>query len=135
MKFDLKVLGVAAAMALAASSASGQDVPVAGNWETGPRDYRYQLELCGPSGQDLCGIMTYGLDQSPRVQRYVGKRTFDAARRIGPASWKGDIVFAGYSMNGKITLAEPDRLEIDGCVLLLICGKFNMYREGSDIPR
>jgi len=134
MKYDLKALA-ATAMVLMATPALAQDVPVAGKWETGPRDYRYQLELCGPQGQDLCGIMTYGLDQSPQIQRYVGKRAFDAARRIGPQSWKGDIVFAGHRMNGTVTMVHPDKLEIDGCALLIICGKFAMYREGSDIPR
>jgi len=130
--------GLAAALGalLAAAPVAAQDLPpVAGKWETGPRDYRFEVQLCGPTGEDFCGWMTYGLDQDPRIQRYVGERVFDAAKRVGPATWKGKLFIAGYQADGTITLAEPDRLEIDGCVLFIICGKFNMYREGSTIPR
>jgi hypothetical protein len=126
MKFDLKALVAVMGMAFSASGAAAQDVAIAGNW---------RLDLCGSSGQDLCGIMTYGYDQSEQVQRYVGRDVFDSAQRIGPASWKGSLIFAGHKMNGTVTLAEPDRIEIDGCAMLIICGKFNMYREGSTIPR
>ena len=100
-----------------------------GNWATGPKDYRYEFKLCGKDGQELCGWMTYGFDPSPQVQRYVGKLVLDRARRIGPQAWKGDLVFAGHRMNGTMTLVEPNRLEIDACVAIIICGKFNMYRE------
>lgn len=134
MKFNLKSLAVVLMAALAPSLALAQEASIAGNWETGPRDYRYRLELCGSSGQDLCGVMTYGLDQSPQIQRYVGRQVFDA-RRNGPQSWKGSFIVGGYRMNGTVRLAEPDRIEIDGCAMLIICGKFNMYREGSTIPR
>lgn len=135
MTRKIKSLLALAATTLMTLPAAAQEVSIAGDWATGPRDYRYRLELCGPNGQDLCGIMTYGLDQSPQIQQYVGKNVFNAARRIGPNSWKGTIIFAGHRMNGKITLAEPNRIEIDGCALLIICGKFNMYREGTDVPR
>lgn len=125
----------AACLVLGSGPASAQEVPIAGNWETGPRDYRYTFELCGPRGQDLCGTMTYGLDQSPRIQRYVGKRAFDQVKRVGPQSWKGNIFFSGYSMNGTITMVGPDKIEIDGCVVLIICGEFAMYREDSTVAR
>jgi hypothetical protein len=65
MKFDLKALAVAVATAAAALPVAAQDVPVAGKWETGPRDYRYELELCGPQGQDLCGIMNLRARSKP----------------------------------------------------------------------
>lgn len=135
MKFSLKALAVAAGLLSAIAPVAAQEASIAGNWETGPRDYRYQLQLCGPSGEDLCGIMTYGLDQSPQIQRYVGKNVFNAAKRIGPNAWKGNIIFAGHRMNGTVRLVHPDKLEIDGCAMLIICGTFAMYREGSTIPR
>jgi uncharacterized protein (DUF2147 family) len=102
---------------------------VAGKWATGPKDVRYEFKLCGEDGQELCAWMTYAFDQSPQVQRYVGTQVLDRARRVGPQSWKGDIVFAGYRMNGKMTLIKPNEMEIDGCVAFIICGKFSMFRE------
>lgn len=119
-------------LAAAAALTGGQALAAAsinGHWATGPRDYRYEFKLCGQGGQELCAWMTYGFDPDPRIQRYVGQQVIDRARPIGPQAWKGNFVFAGYRMNGKMTLVEPNRVEIDGCVALIICGKFNMYRE------
>lgn len=130
MRTVLRVLSVAAIAILAGAPAMGAAAQSPeGNWVTGPKDVRHEFKLCGKDGQELCAWLTYVLDQNPRVQRYVGKQVLDRARRIGPQAWKGSLVFSGYRMNGTMTLIRPDEMEIEGCVALIICGKFSMYRE------
>lgn len=127
MKLIFKVLTASLLAATMVAPVVAEDVPaVAGDWQTGPGDLTYRLELCG-NGQELCGIMTYSRDPDPRLQRNVGKQIIDRAKRVGPQSWKGELIFAGQRLNGTMTLAG-DVLQIDGCAYLIICGKFNLYR-------
>ncbi len=130
MRTVLKALSAAAIAVLASAPAMGAAAQSPeGDWTTGPKDVRHEFKLCGKDGQDLCAWLTYALDQNPRVQRYVGKQVVDQARRIGPGAWKGSLVFAGHRMSGTMTLVKPDEMEIEGCVALIICGKFSMFRE------
>ena len=126
MKLVLKAL---TALALAASMATpgmAAEKSIAGDWQTGTGDLAYRLELCG-NGQELCGVMTYTRDQDARLVRNVGKQIIDRAQKVGPQSWKGDLIFAGQKMNGTMTL-EGDELKFDGCAYLIICGKFSLFR-------
>jgi hypothetical protein len=127
MKLVLKALAALATVAAMAAPVWAEEVPaIAGDWQTGTGDLAYRLELCG-SGQELCGIMTYSRDPDPRLQRNVGRQIVDRARRVGPQSWKGDLIFAGQRLNGTMTLAG-DELKFDGCAYLIICGQFSLFR-------
>jgi uncharacterized protein (DUF2147 family) len=127
MKRIFKALAVAAMAASTIAPVTAEEAPaIAGDWQTGPGDLAYRLELCG-NGQQLCGIMTYSRDPDPRLQGNVGKQIIDHAKRVGPQSWKGELIFAGQRLSGTMTLAG-DVLQIDGCAYLIICGKFNLYR-------
>jgi uncharacterized protein (DUF2147 family) len=126
MKRVLKALTALMVAATMAAPVAAEEKSIVGDWQTGTGDLAYRLELCG-SGQELCGIMTYTRDQDPRLVRNVGKQIIDHAKRVGPQSWKGDLIFAGQKMNGTMTLAG-DELKFDGCAYLVICGKFSLFR-------
>lgn len=126
MKSVIKVLTGLALAATIAMPAAAEEKSIAGDWRTGPGDLAYRLELCG-NGQELCGTMIYTRDQDPRLVRNLGKQIIDRARRVGPQSWKGDLIFAGQKMSGTMTL-EGDELKFDGCAYLIICGKFSLFR-------
>jgi uncharacterized protein (DUF2147 family) len=126
MKRVLKALTVLMVAAAMVAPAAAEEKSIAGDWRTGPGDLAYRLELCG-TGEQLCGIMTYTRDQDPRLVSNVGKQIIDHARRVGPQSWKGDLIFAGHKMSGTMTL-EGDELKFDGCAYLVVCGKFSLFR-------
>ncbi|HQZ12536.1 MAG TPA: DUF2147 domain-containing protein [Devosia sp.] len=126
MKFVLKALAGLALVATMVAPVAAVEKTIVGNWQTGPGDLAYKLEFCG-NGEELCGVLTYSRDQDARLQRNVGKQIIDRAKRVGPQSWKGDLIFAGQKMNGTMTL-DGDVLHFDGCAYLVICGKFNLYR-------
>jgi uncharacterized protein (DUF2147 family) len=126
MKRVLKALTALMVAATMAAPVAAEEKSIVGDWQTGTGDLAYRLEMCG-SGEELCGIMTYTRDQDPRLVRNVGKQIIDHAKRVGPQSWKGDLIFAGQKMNGTMTLAG-DELKFDGCAYLVICGKFSLFR-------
>ena len=120
---------LSAAVALAAMPIAAHAASPEGNWASGPKDLRYEIRFCSEDSKELCGWLTYAIDPDPRVQKHVGQQVITNAQPIGPEAWKGSIYIAGFTMNGTMRLAEPDRIEIDGCVMFVICGVYNIYRE------
>lgn len=130
MKYGIKGLaGTVAVMLLLAMPAAAQEASPAGLWQTGPGDVKIEFQYCGENNEELCGWLRYARDNSQRVQRYVDKMVMERAKRVGTRQWKGDLVLSGHRMYGTMRLAKRDRLEFDGCVALIICGEFNLYRD------
>lgn len=130
MKHVIKGLaGVIAAALLLVAPAAAQEASPVGLWQTGPGDAKIEFEYCGKNNEELCGWLRYSRDKSPRVQRHMNKMVMERAERVGKRQWKGDFVLSGHRMHGTMRLAERDRLEFDGCVALIICGEFNLYRD------
>lgn len=130
MKHLIKGLaGTAAVVLLLAAPAAAETGSPAGIWQTGPEDVKLEFALCGKGGQELCGWLRYARDKSARVQRYLNKPVVEKAERVGPRTWKGEIVLSGHKMYGTMELAREDKFVVDGCVALIICGEFNLYRD------
>jgi uncharacterized protein (DUF2147 family) len=129
MKHGIKALAALAGALLMAAPAVAQEASPAGMWQTGPGDVRLEFQLCGKEGQELCGWLRYARDESPRVQRYLNQPVVEQAERVGQRTWKGAIILAGHRMYGTMALAEENRFVVDGCVALIICGEFNLYRK------
>lgn len=130
MKHVIKGLAgaVVALLALAMPAAAQEGSPV-GVWQTGPGDVKIEFQYCGKNNEELCGWLRYARDDSQRVQQYMNKMVMERAERVGSREWKGDLVLSGHRMYGTMRLAKRDRLEFDGCVALIICGEFNLYRD------
>jgi uncharacterized protein (DUF2147 family) len=129
MRNGIKPLAALAAALLMAAPTVAQEATPAGLWRTGPGDVKVEFQFCGKNNQELCGWLRYARDKSPRVQRYMNKMVMERAERVGARQWKGDLVLSGHRVYGTMKLAKRDRLKFDGCVALIICGEFNLYRD------
>jgi uncharacterized protein (DUF2147 family) len=127
MRQLVKFAGGAALAAAVAASPVLAASPV-GEWESGPRDQRYEIKLCGSEGKDLCAWLVYTSDPSPKARQFLNQLVLDTARNTGPNSWQGSMTLAGYQMSGTIRLVENNVLRINACALFVICGEFNLYR-------
>lgn len=102
----------------------------AGIWEIEMKDSRYRVELCGDSGQALCGTLIWlgnGAD-SPENLPYLNTLMIDHAQPSGPGTWKGDLHLYGQSAAGTITQVSDDQISLQGCVLGIICKTYQMFR-------
>lgn len=100
-----------------------------GTWEIEMRDSRYDVELCG-DGTQLCGTLIWlgnGADNAENLP-YLNTLLIDHARQTGPNQWKGDLHIYGQTAGGTITQVSEDEIVLQGCVVLVICKTYRMYR-------
>jgi uncharacterized protein (DUF2147 family) len=118
LAFDLAALVAAPALAS----------PV-GVWEIEMRDSRYNVEMCG-DGTQLCGTLIWlgnGAD-SPENLPYMNTLLIDHAKQTRANQWKGDLSIYGQRASGTITMVSADQITLRGCVALVICKTYQMYR-------
>jgi uncharacterized protein (DUF2147 family) len=101
-----------------------------GQWEIEYKDSRYQVELCGEDGWQLCATLIWlgnGADNKENLP-YLNTRIIDHARPVAPNQWKGDLHLYGHTASGTITQVSDNQLSIQGCLLVVLCKTFQMYR-------
>jgi uncharacterized protein (DUF2147 family) len=127
---------MAAALRMLASVAVvvGATVPALaspeGIWEIEMRDSRYSVELCGEDGTALCGTLIWlgnGADNAENLP-YLNTLMIDHARQVKPNQWKGDLHLYGQSAAGTITQVSADQITLTGCVAVILCKTYQMYR-------
>ena len=104
----------------------------AGVWEIEMRDSRYQVELCG-DGTQLCGTLIWlgnGADNATNLP-YLNTLLIDHARQVQPNQWKGDLHLFGQSANGTITQVSDDQITLQGCVMVIVCKSYQLFRYGG----
>lgn len=104
----------------------------AGLWEIESRDSRYQVSLCG-DGTQLCARLVWlgnGAD-SPQNLPYLNTMLIDGARPTGPGQWQGDLHLYGQTAGGTITQVNAQEMTLRGCVALVICKTYRMFRIGD----
>ena len=119
-------LGVAGLLAVPAM-AQGLASP-AGIWEIEMRDSRYRVELCG-DGTALCGTLIWlgnGADNKDNLP-YLNKLLV-TAQSSGLGQWRGELHVHGQSAAGTITQISDGQLSVTGCVFLVICKSYRLYR-------
>lgn len=100
-----------------------------GTWEIEMRDSRYEVSLCG-DGTELCAKLIWlgnGAD-SPENLPYLNTFLIEEAQPTGPGEWKGDLHLYGQSAAGTIRQVGPDQITLTGCVALILCKSYQMYR-------
>lgn len=100
-----------------------------GMWEIEMRDSRYEVSLCG-DGTELCAKLIWlgnGAD-SPENLPYLNTFLIEEARATGPNQWKGDLHLYGQTAAGTITQVGEDQITLTGCVALILCRNYQMYR-------
>ena len=103
-----------------------------GVWELETRDTRIQLQLCG-DGTQLCGMLVW-LSDADYNQQYLRYLNMPVARQMAPAGagrWKGNMQFLGHKMSGSITQRSADHLTLSGCVFLVVCKTYQLYRHNQ----
>lgn len=119
----------ALSLALSALLAAPALASPVGVWEIEMRDSRYNVELCG-DGTELCGTLIWlgnGAD-SPENLPYMNTLLIDHAKQTRPNQWKGDLSIYGQRAAGTITMVSADQITLRGCVALVLCKTYQMYR-------
>ena len=116
-----------AALVMPASAASPDGV-----WELETRDTRIQLNICG-DGQQLCGALVWLSDDdyNERYKPLLNKPMMERVTQVSPTQWRGRMRLFGHSAQGTITQVSEDQLTLEGCVLLVVCKSYQMYRHGE----
>lgn len=125
--FKLSRLVLASALALV-SIAPAMASPV-GVWEIESRDSRYDVTLCG-DGTQLCAELVWlgrGAD-NPTNMPYLNTLLIDRATPTKQGVWKGKLQLFGQTADGTISLVGPDQITLRGCVALILCKSYQMYR-------
>lgn len=100
-----------------------------GVWELETRDTRIQLEVCG-DGQQLCGSLVWlkDTDYNVKYQPLLNKPMMERVSQAGPNEWRGKMRLFGMSAQGTITQVNEDQLTLKGCILIVACKTYQMYR-------
>lgn len=100
-----------------------------GLWEIESRDSRYDVTFCG-DGTQLCAELVWlgnGADNATNMP-YLNTLLIDRATQTGPGEWKGDLHLFGQTAGGTITEVNADQITLRGCVAMVLCKSYQMYR-------
>lgn len=114
---------------LAAMTAMPAMASPSGLWEIEMRDSRYQASLCG-DGTQLCVELVWlgnGAD-SPENLPYLHTMLIDHARQDKPNRWRGELNIYGQKADGTITQVSEDQITVRGCVAVILCKSYQMFR-------
>ncbi len=132
-RFPALLLALAAAPALAQPSSS----PV-GEWVTEGGKARVRVAPCAGSANDLCGAITWvdrpegapggplvdrnNQDPAQRTRPIVGLPLMAGFKPGGEGAWEGGTIYdpeSGRAYRSSLSLAGPDELLVEGCVLFV----------------
>jgi uncharacterized protein (DUF2147 family) len=130
MRFPLWILGAAAM--IAASVVPAVAASTDGVWELETRDTRIQLNSCG-DGTQLCGALVWlsDADYNERYKPLLNKPMMERVTQVAPGQWRGKMRLFGHSAQGTITQVSDDQLTLQGCVMLVVCKTYQMYRHAE----
>ena len=100
-----------------------------GLWEIESKDSRYEVTTCGPEAQ-LCGELVWlgnGADNAKNLP-YLNTLLIDHAEKVAPGRWTGQLSLFGQTASGTIRQVSDDQIEIEGCVFLVVCKSYDLYR-------
>ncbi len=101
-----------------------------GKWEIEMRDSRYDVVLCGESGNQLCGTLVWlgnGADNAENLP-YLNTLLIDHAPLVGNHKWRGKMNLYGHEARGTITQVNDNQISLQGCFFGIICRTYQMYR-------
>jgi uncharacterized protein (DUF2147 family) len=126
-----------AATFLLTGFAAAAELPLAGEWRTADGRANVRIDDCDgilwgiiswekePGGVDL-----YNPDPAERSRPTLGLHILRAMKPTKPGLWQGEVYNPenGKTYDSRISLASPDVLRIEGCVLGFLCGGENWTR-------
>lgn len=113
-----------ALLAAAATPALAAESPLEGRWKNGKMEI--VISRCGP---ELCGtVVKASPKQQAKAERgsgtdLIGARLINNIRPAGPRTYRATVFVADRNIHARGTIRQvaPDRLNVRGCVLALIC--------------
>jgi uncharacterized protein (DUF2147 family) len=128
-RFFLVLAGLAVAIAPASAMAKSLE----GRWKNGSM----QIEIA-PCGSVLCGtVVKASAKQQAKASRgsgteLIGARLIEDIRPTGPRTWRAHVFVADKNMDARGTIEQvgPNRLDVRGCVLMVICKTTHWDRIG-----
>jgi len=124
-------MGLAAAVMLAAPASASAKSGLEGRWKNGHMEI-----VIAPCGATLCGtVVKASAKQQAKAERgtgtdLIGARLITNIRKSGANVYRANVYLAdrGVHASGTIRQSSPDRLNVRGCVLAIICKSNNWDR-------
>jgi uncharacterized protein (DUF2147 family) len=134
MNKSVSLITAALAMALAPTPALAAS-PLEGLW-TNPKGN--VVVRIAPCGQQLCGRVVKATAKARAkaaeqgTQNLMGKTLLSGLQPNGPNRWRGKVFVprVGRNVSGNLTLAGPSRLNVQGCLVGVICKSQSWTRVG-----
>lgn len=100
-----------------------------GLWEIDSADSRYQVTTCGPDGE-LCGELVWlgNGAETPENLPYLNTLLIDHAVKAGESTWEGQLNLFGQTAAGTITQYANNRIELTGCIFMVLCRSYHLLR-------
>ena len=129
-RFFLGLAGLAVAASPVVADAKSS---LEGRWKNG--SMQIQIAQCGPS---LCGtVVKASAKQQARAQRgsgtsLLGARVISNIRTVAPQRYRANVYLADRDVTASGTIRQlgPNRLEVRGCMLAVICKTTHWDRIG-----
>lgn len=122
-----------------AATAANPAEPIEGLWLHPEHSVIIHLSPCG---QAICGTVTWANENAQRAARrgidpLVGARLLTELRPRSNGQWRGKLFVPDLNVrvNGKITLINPNKLRVSGCLIGgMICGSQVWTRTDQPVP-
>lgn len=118
-----RLLACVALMLATAAPAGATPSALLGEWWTPGFGARVRIEPCGEA---VCGRIVWFWDEAPRhvVDRspLVGRQVIERMQTAEPSVWRGGRLYNpedGRDYRGSLQLQSPNRLVVEGCVLVV----------------
>lgn len=122
-------LGLMLAVAACQTAVAAMRSP-AGHWEIEMRDSRYDVAMCGADSTQLCATLVWlgnGADSAENLP-YLDTLLIDHALKVREGIWRGKMSIYGQRATGTITQVNDNQFTLQGCVFLVVCKSYQMYR-------
>jgi uncharacterized protein (DUF2147 family) len=126
------------ALTMALSAAAGAAGSPVGEWVTEGGKARVRIAPCSADADRLCGTITwtYRPDDAPagplldrhnqdaalRARPIIGLPLLQGFKPAGAGTWDGGTIYdpeGGRTYKSRLRLQDPDRLEVQGCILFV----------------
>ena len=119
-------------LAASATPTLSETLRVDGTWQSEGKEATFEVAMCG-DGTQLCGKL---VQLRPDVvnadnQSHLGQVVIDSAKSVGPGTWSGLIHYLGYDLQGTIVLQSSERIQLNGCLMVVLCKTFYLDRQRS----
>lgn len=136
MRISKRILSGALALILSVagsmSPAAAASFDPTGLWEATDGESRYEVALCG-DGTQLCAKLIWIRPDvvNERNKQYLNTFVVEGANRYNEREWRGTIHLYGVSVRGSVQRLAPDRMQVRGCALIILCERKTVTRIGK----